>query len=78
VAFVLFRADSFQQGGYIIAQMFTGFHFEYACTELAMRQLTPVFLITLAVALIAALPVKGALQVRLKQAQPITVRCLTP
>lgn len=73
VAFVLFRADSFQQGGYIIAQMFTGFHFEYACTELAMRQLTPVFLITLVVALVAAWPVKGALQARLKQASPRVV-----
>lgn len=62
VAFVLFRADTFAQGGYIIGQMFTGFHFEYSCMELALRQLTPVFLLALVVGLVAALPVKGALE----------------
>ena len=62
VAFVLFRADSFAQGGTIIAQMFTGWHFEYACVELAMRQLTPLFVATFAVAIVAATPVKGAIE----------------
>lgn len=65
VAFVLFRAESFEQGGYFIAQMFTGFHFEYACVELAMRQLTPLFLLTFIVAAASALPVKSALQARM-------------
>lgn len=59
VAFVLFRADSFEQGGWIIAQMFTGWHFDYPCVELAMRQITPLFITTFAVAVIAATPVKG-------------------
>ena len=62
VAFVLFRADSFEQGGWIISQMFTGWHFEYACVELAMRQLTPLFIVTFAIAVVAATPVKGALE----------------
>ena len=62
VAFVLFRADSFEQGGWIISQMFTGWHFDYASVELAMRQLTPLFVGTFAVALVAATPVKGALE----------------
>lgn len=75
VAFVLFRADSFQQGGYIIAQMFTGFHWEYECMELALRQLTPLFVGTLLVALVAALPVKGALQLRLETA-PVRTRAV--
>ena len=72
VAFVLFRAESFEQGGYIIAQMFTGWHFEYACVELAMRQLTPLFVATFAVAVVAATPVKGAL-VRKVAAAPDSV-----
>ena len=54
VAFVLFRADNFPQAAAIISQMFTGFHFEYACTELAMRQLNPVFIGTFMVAVAAA------------------------
>ena len=62
VAFVLFRADSFAQGGTIIAQMFTGWHFEYACVELAMRQLTPLFVVTFAIAIVAATSVKGAIE----------------
>ena len=68
VAFVLFRADTFAQGGCIICQMFTGFHFEYGCMELALRQLTPVFLAALAAGLVAALPVKGALECRVAAA----------
>lgn len=73
VAFVLFRADSFGQGGWIIAQMFTGFHFEQACVELAMRQLTPLFVITLVVAVVAATPVKGAVERALAGAGPSVV-----
>lgn len=73
LAFVLFRADSFQQGGVIISQMFIGFHFEYACMELALRQLTPVFLIVLLVAFAAAQPVKGYFEKRLKCSSSLTV-----
>ena len=57
VAFVLFRAESFEQGAWIISQMFTGFHFEYVCTELALRQLTPLFIGTFIVACVAASPI---------------------
>ena len=66
VAFVLFRADTFAQGGYIIAQMFTGFHFEYACVELAMRQLTPVFIVTFVCACFACAPIAPAVKTRLE------------
>ncbi len=68
VAFVLFRSDSFVQGGTIIAQMFTGWHFEYACVELAVRQLTPLFIITFAIAIVAATPIKGAIEQRIEAA----------
>ena len=73
VAFVLFRAESFQQGGWFIAQMFTGFHFEHACTALAMRQLTPLFVVALVAGLIGAQPVKEALEARLEGASPRVV-----
>lgn len=76
VAFVLFRADTFAQGGYIIGQMFTGFHFEYGCMELALRQLTPVFLAALVAGLVAALPVKGALERRVAAAPQRTAAVL--
>ena len=62
VAFVLFRAGSFEQGGWIIAQMFSGWHFDYASVELATRQLNPLFITTFAIAVVAASPVKGALE----------------
>ena len=68
VAFVLFRANSFEQGGYIISQMFAGWHFEYACVELAMRQLTPLFVVTFALACVAATPVKGAIELKVAAA----------
>ncbi|MBP3866502.1 MAG: hypothetical protein J6D25_01655, partial [Eggerthellaceae bacterium] len=76
VAFVLFRADSFAQGGTIIAQMFTGWHFEYACVELAMRQLTPLFVATFAVAIVAATPVKGAIERKIEMLPDTTAAAL--
>ncbi|MGI6220979.1 MAG: MBOAT family O-acyltransferase [Coriobacteriales bacterium] len=57
VAFVLFRADTFAQGGTFIAQMFTGFHFDYASVELSMRYLSPLFMAMLPIAVIAASPI---------------------
>ena len=74
VAFVLFRADSFQQGGWIIGQMFTGFHFDYASVELATRQLTPVFVLTFAAGVVGAAPVKGLVERALGGASPGVVR----
>ena len=76
VAFVLFRSDSFAQGGAIIAQMFTGWHFEYACVELAMRQLTPLFIIAFTVAIVAATPIKGAIEQRIEAASDSTAMVL--
>lgn len=61
-AFVLFRADSFDQGLMMMGQMVAGFHFEYACTSLALQQLTPVFILTFVVSIVAATPIKSLLQ----------------
>ena len=63
-AFVLFRADDFAQGLYFMGQMVCGLHFEAACTSLAMQQLTPEFLVTLLVGVVAASPVKRTIESR--------------
>ena len=65
-AFVLFRADSFGQGLFMWQQMLVGLHFEAACTALALQQLTPLFIVTLVVACVAASPIKLALQKRIE------------
>lgn len=62
VGFVLFRADSLDQAGYFIVQMFTGFHFEAACNSLALQQLTPLFLTMFAIAVLACTPLSRALK----------------
>ena len=46
IAFVLFRAENFNQAALIVTQMLTGFHFETACMQTFMENLTPVFIIT--------------------------------
>lgn len=59
VAFVMFRAESLSQGVFYISQMFAGWHFEYASIQLALRYLTPDFILCSAAAVIAASPVKA-------------------
>lgn len=54
VAFVLFRAETFDQAWLIVTQMFTGFHFESACMQLFMQNLTPVFIITFVCGVVAS------------------------
>lgn len=67
IGFVIFRADTLEQGVYFITQMFTGFHFEFACTSLAMRQLTPLFITVFLVACVACTPIKSKVTVRLSE-----------
>lgn len=57
VGFVFFRADTMGQGVFWIRQMFTGAGNSVAATSLALRQLTPVYLVTLAAAVLTACPV---------------------
>ena len=54
IAFVLFRAENFSQAALIVAQMFTGFHFETACMQVFMENLTPVFIITFISGIVAS------------------------
>jgi alginate O-acetyltransferase complex protein AlgI len=69
VGFVLFRAETFEQGFYFISQMFTGFHFEQASTSLALQQLTPLFIVVLIIAIIACTPLKLAIERRVATAK---------
>lgn len=64
VAFVLFRSDSFDQALFMIGQMFTGFHFEAASTSFALQQLTPLFIMTFCIAVVACTPLKLWVQKR--------------
>ena len=54
IAFVLFRAENFEQAAFLVSQMFTGWHFETSCTQEFMKSLTPVFIITFGCGIIAS------------------------
>lgn len=56
VGFVMFRADTFSQGMFMIQQMFTGWEYNSLQTITVLEQLHPVFLITLFCAIIGSTP----------------------
>ena len=56
IGFVFFRADSMHQGAAWIKTMFTGSN--TAAMSLALEQLTPLYLVTAAVGIVACCPVK--------------------
>lgn len=62
VGFVIFRASTVSQAVQMIREMFFGFHFEPAAVSLALRQLHPLYLVTLAAAIIAATPISEHLK----------------
>ncbi|MDO4340422.1 MAG: MBOAT family O-acyltransferase [Eubacteriales bacterium] len=64
VGFVFFRADTMSQGILWVKEMFTGFNRNAAAMSLALQQLTPVYLVTLAAAVIASFPVNKKLKVK--------------
>ena len=70
LAFVLFRADTLDQGLLIISQMFVGWDFSNEAMMLFMRQMSPVFITTFALGLICALPIKAFIQDKLAIAGP--------
>ena len=57
IGFVFFRADSMHQGAAWIKTMFTGFGSNTAAMSLALEQLTPLYLVTAAVGIVACCPV---------------------
>ena len=58
IGFVFFRADSMHQGAAWIKTMITGFGSNTAAMSLALEQLTPLYLVTVAVGIVACCPVK--------------------
>ena len=58
IGFVFVRADSMHQGAAWIKTMFTGFGSNTAAMSLALEQLTPLYLVTAAVGIVACCPVK--------------------
>ena len=62
VGFVFFRADTMKQGCFWIREMFTDFGWKASAMSLTLQQMTPVFLVTLAAALVAAVPVNSMLK----------------
>lgn len=62
VGFVFFRADTMKQGWFWIREMFTDFGWKASAMSLTLQQLTPVYLVTLAAALVAAVPVNSMLK----------------
>ena len=58
IGFVFFRAETMAQGCFWVRKMFTGFGWNAGAMSFVLQQMTPVFLVTLAGALIACCPVK--------------------
>lgn len=61
-AFVLFRAETLEQGLFMMQQMVFGFNFDFAANSLALQQLTPLFIVTLLASVVAATPVVPKIQ----------------
>lgn len=66
-AFVLFRAETIGQAGFLIGQMYTGFHFEEKLMNLLLQQMTPLFIAALAAGIVCSQPVGKALKDRLSK-----------
>lgn len=64
-AFVLFRADGFDQGLFIWAQMLTGFTFDDQSMAFALAQITPLTIVVFLVSLVAATPIKKKVELAL-------------
>ena len=58
IGFVMFRADTVSQGGYIICQMFTGMNFAAENMSFLWQLLTPWFLVMAAAGMIGAAPIR--------------------
>lgn len=56
VGFVMFRADTLTQGLHMISKMFTGFQFTTDMVQTSILQLTPLFVVTLVLAIIGSIP----------------------
>ncbi len=66
-AFVLFRAETFEQGFFIIGQMYGGFHFDAEAMALFFRQMTPDLLAAMAAGILFSQPVGPKLKKRIQE-----------
>ena len=57
IGFVMFRADTFTQGIQITGKMFAGWSFQASQMNLFLQQMTPLFILTVIIAVIACMPV---------------------
>ena len=57
VGFVMFRADTFAQGIQMTGKMFAGWSFQASQMNLVLQQMTPLFILTVIIAVIACMPV---------------------
>lgn len=74
LAFVLFRADTIEQGLYFLGQMFTGWGALSASAEVLLAaQMTPLFLFTLVLGAVGSFPWLPKLKERVLQ-QPVVVQ----
>ncbi len=74
LAFVLFRADTIEQGLYFLGQMFTGWGALSAQAEVLLAaQITPLFLFTLVLGAVGSFPWLPKLKERIMQ-QPMAVQ----
>lgn len=74
IGFVFFRAETMAQGCFWVRKMFTGFGWNAGAMSFALQQMTPVFLVTLAGALIACCPVKKLISEK-KWYDPVAYVC---
>ena len=59
VGFVIFRADNISHGIFMIEKMFTGFDFTPTSMSVFIGEMTPLFITSLIVAIVASLPLKN-------------------
>lgn len=57
VGFAMFRADTFAQGIQMTGKMFAGWSFQASQMNLVLQQMTPLFILTVIIAVIACMPV---------------------
>ena len=57
VGFVMFRADTFAQGIQMTGKMFAGWSFQASQMNLVLQQMTPLFILTVIISVIACMPV---------------------
>ncbi|MDD3486536.1 MAG: hypothetical protein PHI26_07875, partial [Atopobiaceae bacterium] len=59
LAFVVFRCDTLSQAGAVIVQMFTAWDLTSSSMVILMDKLTPLFICTFVVAMLACTPLRG-------------------